>query len=359
MHDLTPTAAGSAAPTSAPVVSALVVAPLRIVVMGTGPFAVPMFESLRASPHTIVAVVTRPDRAAVGRRPPVNPMRAAAVAAGVPVLDPPRINDAESRAEIGRLAADLLVVCDYGQILAPEVLALAPLGGINLHGSLLPRHRGAAPVQWAILEGDAVTGVSVIHMTPALDAGAVIAVRATPIGPRETAPQLEHRLAELGAGAVLEAIERLQAAVAVRAAADSSSVGVTVGTAQDPARVTRAPRLTKADGIVNWSLPAVRIERMRRALEPWPRTTTFLARGADEPPLRLVLEDVAEVDGMAGASQQAAPGTVVAADETGIVVACGSGTSLAITRLVPEGRRGMSAAEFLRGHGVRPGTRLG
>jgi methionyl-tRNA formyltransferase len=210
-------------------------------------------------------------------------------------------------------------------------------------------------VQWAILEGDAVTGVSVIHMTPALDAGAVIAVRATPIGPRETAPQLEHRLAELGAGAVLEAIERLQAAVAVRAAADSSSVG----TAQDPAQVTRAPRLTKADGIVNWSLPAVRIERMRRALEPWPRTTTFLARGADEPPLRLVLEDVAEVDGMAGASQQAAPGTVVAADETGIVVACGSGTSLAITRLVPEGRRGMSAAEFLRGHGVRPGTRLG
>jgi methionyl-tRNA formyltransferase len=351
MRDLTPTAPRSGAPASS-------ARQLRLVVMGTGPFAVPMFESLRASPHAIAAVVTRPDRAAAGRRPPPNPMRTAAVAAGVPVLDPERINDDAARAGIARLAADLLVVCDYGQILSPEVLALAPLGGINLHGSLLPRHRGAAPVQWAILEGDPITGVSVIHMTPALDAGAVIAVRSTPIIRWETAPQLEHRLAELGAGAVLEAIERLQAAVAVRAAGDSPAACLSVGTPQDPARVTRAPRLTKADGIVDWSLPAGRIERMRRALEPWPRTATFLARGAGEPPLRLVLEDVAEVDDAAVATQQAAPGTVVSADEHGIVVACGAGTALVITRLVPEGRRGMSAAEFLRGHGVRPGARL-
>ena len=217
--------------------------PLRIIVMGTGPFALPMLESLLAGPHAVVAVVTRPDHAAAGRRPPINPVRAAAVAAGVPVLDPERINDAEARTAITRIGPDLLVVCDYGQILSPQVLSLAPLGGINLHGSLLPRHRGAAPVQWAILEGDPITGASVIHMTPALDAGGVIVARATPIGPDESATQLERRLAELGADAVLEAIERLQAAESLRADGPATAAAQpAVGIAQDPAKATRAPR---------------------------------------------------------------------------------------------------------------------
>ena len=254
-------------------------APLRLVVMGTGPFAVPMFAALLGSQHRVVAVVTRPAHAAPGRRPPPNPMREAAVAANVPVLDPERVNDEESLEAVAKLAPDLLVVCDYGQILSPQALAIAPLGGINLHGSLLPRHRGAAPVQWAILAGDPITGVSVIHMTPALDAGAVIVARAAPIYPRDTAAELEKLLAELGAGATLEAIERLQAAVAVAKPGEP----LTVGIPQDPAQATRAPRLTKADGLVNWSQPAARIERMRRALEPWPRTTAFLHRDAGPP----------------------------------------------------------------------------
>jgi methionyl-tRNA formyltransferase len=169
--------------------------PLRIVVMGTGPFAVPMFEALRDSPHELVAVVTRPDHAPPGRRPPSNPMRAAALAAGLPILDPERVNDPESVAALTALRPDLFVVCDYGQILSRDLLTVPLLGGINLHGSLLPRHRGAAPVQWAILAGDADSGVSVIHMTPALDAGNVIVSVSTPIGPHETAAELDRRQA--------------------------------------------------------------------------------------------------------------------------------------------------------------------
>jgi methionyl-tRNA formyltransferase len=326
---------------------------LRIVVMGTGPFAVPMFRALLASPHEIVAVVTRPDRAPPGRRPPPNPMREAATAAGIGVLDPERVNDPAVVATLAALRPDLFVVCDYGQILSRDVLAVPPLGGINLHGSLLPRHRGAAPVQWAIREGDSVSGVSVIHMTPALDAGNVIAARATEVGPRETSAELEPRLAELGSGAVIEAVERLQAALA----ATGSVTGV--GLPQDIAQATRAPRLTKADGVVDWSWPATRIERLRRALEPWPRLSTFLRRG-DAAPQRLVLEEVAVVPAdEPPAMPTAAPGTVLVASGERLVVAAGAGTALAITRLVPEGRRSMSAAEFLRGSPLLEGVLLG
>jgi len=319
--------------------------PLRIVVMGTGPFAVPMFETLRASPHALVAVVTRPDHAPPGRRPPPNPMRAAAMAAGLQILDPERVNDPEAVAAIAALRPDLFVVCDYGQILSRELLAVPPLGGINLHGSLLPRHRGAAPVQWAILAGDVETGVSVIHMTPGLDAGNVITAAATPIASHETAAELERRLAELGRDPVLEAVAVLQEAVAA---------GRPVGVPQDPAAATRAPRITKADGIVDWTHDAARIERMRRALEPWPRATTFFERG-DGVRQRLVLEDVAVV---AAPAADAAAGTVLVAGGGRLVVACGDGTALEILRLVPEGRRSMSAAEFLRGSPLREAARL-
>jgi methionyl-tRNA formyltransferase len=328
--------------------------PLRLVVMGTGPFAVPMLQALEASPHPILAVVTRPDRVAPGRRPPRNPMRDAALAAGLPVLDPQNINDAASVAALRGLAPDLLVVCDYGQILSAEVLGIAAYGGINLHGSLLPRHRGAAPVQWAILEGDPTTGVSVIHMTPALDAGAVIVALSTPIGARETAAELERRLAALGADAVLEAVDRLQAARQVA----GFTPGQSLGTPQDAAHATRAPRFTKADGIIDWSQTASRIGRMRRALEPWPRTATTFPR--DGSPRRLVVEecDVLDVESLPdGASKP--PGTVLTADDRGIVVACGGGTALAIRRVVPEGKRSMSAAEFLRGNGIHTGSVLG
>ena len=318
--------------------------------MGTGPFAVPMFRGLLQSPHEIVAVVTRPDHAPPGRRPPPNPMREAATAAGLGMLAPERANDPTVIASLAALRPDLFVVCDYGQILSRDLLGVPPLGGINLHGSLLPRHRGAAPVQWAIREGDAMSGVSVIHMTPALDAGNVIVARSTPVGPRETAAELEPRLAELGAGAVIDAVERMQAAVA----ATGTVAGI--GMPQDAAKATRAPRLSKQDGLVDWSLPASALERLRRALEPWPRLTTFFARG-DGQRQRLVLDDVEVATHPEAAT--AVPGTVLDTSSGRIVVATGGGTALAITRVVPEGRRAMPAADYLRGSPLLPGAVLG
>ena len=326
------------------------VAGLRIVVMGTGPFAVPMFRALLASRHRVVALVTRPDKAAPGRRAPVNPMRAAAEAAGVTVTEPERINDPAAIAELLALAPDLFVVCDYGQILAPAVLEVAPLGGINLHGSLLPRHRGAAPVQWAILAGDEVSGACCIHMTPQLDGGSVINARSTPIGATETAAQLEARLAAFGPELVLDAIQRV--------AAPHRPAGA-VGTPQDPALVTKAPRLSKADGIVDWNLAAARIARMPRGLDPWPRATTFLHAAGGESgagPTRLVLEEVAMGPAAPPGSQ---PGSIVTLDDAGIVVACGDGGTVVIRRVVPEGRRSMAAGEFLRGRFLGTGARMG
>lgn len=321
--------------------------PLQIVVMGTGPFAVPMFRALLASGHTILALVTRPDRAAPGRRAPPNPMRAVAEEAGLPVLAPERVNDAEAVAGIRSLAPDLLVVCDYGQILSPELLGVPPLGGINLHGSLLPRHRGAAPVQWAILAGDAESGACVIHMTPTLDGGGVIVAEATPIGAGESASQLEARLAAFGPRLVLAAIEAL-----TRPGRAAGPCGVP----QDPALVTKAPRFTKADGLVDWSKPAAWIARMPRALDPWPRAASFLHASAEAKPVRLVLE---EVDVGEAAPAGTLPGAILAADEHGLVVACGDGGTVRVARVVPEGRSSMSVADFLRGRHVGTAASMG
>ncbi len=327
---------------------------LRLIVMGTGPFAVPMLQAIVAAGLDVAAVVTRPDRAPAGRRPPHNPVREAATEAGLRVLDPERVNDRAVVASIAALRPDLFVVCDYGQILSRALLDVAPLGGLNLHGSLLPRHRGASPVQWTIREGDAFAGVSVIRMTASLDAGDIVLERSTPVGPGETAAELEPRLADLGAPAIVEAIERLR----IAAAAGTLDQ---VGTPQEERRATRAPRLAKSDGIIDWSQPAARIERLRRALEPWPRAATFLARG-DGAPQRLVIADcrVAEPEAAAAAE----PGTVLAAPPGRLVVACGptaegAPSALEILRVVPEGRRGMTSDEFLRGSPLRPGSRLG
>ena len=324
---------------------------LSLVVMGTGPFVVPTLEALVASRHQVVAVVTRPDRVARGRRPPPNPTRAAAGAFGLPILDPADVNAAEVHPQLSACEADLFVVCDYGQILSAQTLAIPRLGGINLHGSLLPRHRGAAPVQWAILAGDSVTGISVIHMTPALDAGEVITMRTTAIGPRETAAELEPRLATLGVDAVLEAIDRLEQA----GSQTSTGQPISCGQPQDETAATRAPRLTKRDGFAEWSQSAAELDRRRRAFDPWPRLTAFVLQ-ADGSLRRLVLEETEELPATGNASAPA--GTVVATDESGFLVACGGGSRLAVRQVVPEGRRSMTAAEFLRGSPVRVGLRL-
>jgi len=312
--------------------------------MGTGPFAVPMFRAILRSPHEVLALVTRPDRPAHRReRAPLNPMRDVARENGLEVFEPESINSAEAQAWLREKPADLFVVCDYGQILSCEALALARLGGINLHASLLPKYRGAAPINWAIYHGETETGVTVIHMTPQLDAGPALAQQRTPIGPAETAPELEARLAELGVGAVLEAIDIL-----ARGQQDA-------GISQDSTLASKAPRLKKEDGLVDWSRSATEIFNQVRALQPWPKTYTFWARAGHEP-LRLILERVQTTGTIPNAS--AAPGVGIQANQEGLAVACGQG-ALRIEFLQPAGKRAMSAGEFLRGHPLKVGEKLG
>jgi methionyl-tRNA formyltransferase len=316
-----------------------------MVMMGTGPFAVPTFEALLESPHQVLALVTRPDRPVHGKPKadaPRNPMREVAERRGIEVFAPESINADEARGRLAGWQADLFVVCDYGQILSRETLSLALLGGINLHGSLLPKYRGAAPIQWAVYQGETETGVSVIHMTPRLDAGPVLVQRALAILPDETAGQLEPRLAALGPDAVLEAIARLAA-------------GDTSGIPQDAALATKASRLKKTDGLIDWSRTAEQIRNQIRAMDPWPKAFTFWL-GPDGPAVRLIVEAVT----IEPETPSVAPGTIVAADAAAgtLRVACGTG-ALRIVRLQPAGKRLMSAGEFLRGHPAQPGQRFG
>jgi methionyl-tRNA formyltransferase len=314
---------------------------MKIIVMGTGPFAVPMFRALYEAPHEVLALVTQPARAQRGgRETPKNPMRVVAEERGTPVLDPENINTDDVRAELARFEPDLFVVADYGQILASETLAVARRGGINLHGSLLPKYRGAAPINWAIYNGDAETGVTVIHMTPRVDAGPCLAQARTAIDPDENAVELELRLASLGAPLVCRTIDDLEA-------------GQVQPLPQDKAIASPARRLRKTDGEIDWSRTAEQIKNQIRALEPWPKTYTFWRRAGGDP-LRLILGRC-QVRPAAAAGVE--PGTIVAAKDSELAVAAGSG-ALAIFELQPAGKRMLNAAEFLRGYPVREGDRF-
>jgi methionyl-tRNA formyltransferase len=309
--------------------------------MGTGPFAAPTFRELYRTHHDIVALVTSPLRFHPGKEPPsVGIVRDIAHQHAAPIFDPENVNAPESLAQLSKYNADLMVVCDYGQILAATTLATARLGGINLHASLLPKYRGAAPINWAIYNGETKTGVTVIHMTPKVDAGPCIAQAETDVGPDETAVELEKRLSELGAWLVLRTIDALKA-------------GNLEVLAQDPALASKAPRLKKTDGLIDWSRPAAAIKNQIRALEPWPKTYTFW-HGQNGPPMRLIFGTVAVEDHAGGAF----PGTVLEAAEGRLLIAAGTG-AVAPKSIQPVGKRLMSIDEFLRGHRIQPGDRFG
>ncbi len=311
-------------------------APLRVVLMGTGPFAVPAFEAIRTAGHLIALVVTRPIPPVKSRKgPPPAPVRRWADERELPLADPPRINDPEGVAMLRAAAADLLVVCDYGAILRPETLATAPLGGINLHGSLLPAYRGAAPVQRALLSGDRETGVSVIHMTPKLDGGPLLATQASEIGETETAGELEQRLARLGAPLVMTAIEQL-------ARWDRASA---IGERQDPSRVSRAPRLHKSEGQIDWTQSTRQIDCHIRGMQPWPGAYTFVRPDENKPAIRLAIKQARPVDRPRLAEVPCGQRL----GEQGLIVATGDG-ALEIETVQPAGRREMSGDEFVRGH---------
>ena len=308
---------------------------MRIVLLGTGPFAVPTLRALHGSPHEVVCAVSRPPRS---RRGEPAPVQLAAQELGVEVWLPETVNCDQARAELAALAPDLLVVCDYGEILKSSTLASSQLGGINLHGSLLPKYRGAAPVQWAILNGDTETGNTVIQMTPGLDAGPCLGVQRIAIDPDETAGELETRMAEQGAALVLTVVGELEA-------------GAATPIVQDKSQATKAPRLAKEDGIVDWSRSAAEIKNQVRALQPWPRAFTHWQRSEGEP-LRLILHQVSLAEGAA-----AEPGTVMAADSN-LTIATGNGV-LRLEQIQPAGKRAMAVGEFLRGYPLQPGDRLG
>ena len=315
---------------------------MRIVMLATGPFALPTFRGLFKTHHEVAALVTAPTGRTRGARPaPIAPVRDLAHEQGVPVLDPEDINSPLAQEQLRKLEVDLLVTCDYGQILSATTLATARLGGINLHASLLPKYRGAAPINWAIYHGETETGVTVIHMTPQVDAGPCIAQVRTAIDPNETAPELEARLAEMGAWLVRRALDAVEA-------------GRLEALPQDPSQASKAPRLKKEDGIIDWSRPATAIFNQVRAMQPWPKTFTFWPREGRET-LRLIVERAAVEDAQSPCPEP--PGTVLAAEGDRLVVACEPGR-LALRAVQPAGKRLLSADEFLRGYRVRPGDRF-
>jgi methionyl-tRNA formyltransferase len=308
---------------------------MRLIMLGTGPFAVPTLEALAASQHEIALVITRPP---TGRTAAASPLQRASESLNLPVWSPDTVNDPNAQSKIAALAPDLLVVCDYGEILRPETLATARLGGINLHGSLLPKYRGAAPVQWAILRGESETGNSVIQMTPGLDAGPLLGQQATPIDPDEDAEQLEHRLAAMGADLVVRVVNELEA-------------GTTKPITQDAAATTKAPRLRKEQGGIDWSRSAIEIKNQVRGLRPWPRAFTYWHRPSGEP-LRLNIDRVKP----ASVATALTPGTIAQTADRLLIMTGGGG--LEILELQPAGKRSMPTSDFLRGYRPQIGERL-
>ena len=308
---------------------------LRVVFFGTPPFAVPTLERLLASSHQVVGVVTQPDRPrGRGQKTSYAPVKAYALDAGLPVLQPATLKDPTAVSEIDALHGDIGVVAAYGKILPEAILQTPSRGMINVHASLLPRYRGAAPVHRAVIAGDIETGVTIMRLVKALDAGAMLAVKRRPIDPDETSEEVERDLAQLGADLLVSTVDRL-------------ARGPILEEPQDDARATYAPRLTKEEGLVDWSRSAVEIHNLIRGLFPWPHAFTFW-RGS-----RLILLRSSPSSG----TTHALPGTVITAHNDELRVAAGD-DHVQIRELQAEGKRPMSTREFLAGHHIAPGDRF-
>jgi methionyl-tRNA formyltransferase len=306
---------------------------MRIVFCGTADFAVPSLRVLAAA-HEVIAVVTQPDRSGSRGRPAPRPVGEEAARLGLMVMRPERIRAPETVAEIMALRPDALVVAAYGQIIPAALLDGPRHGGINVHGSLLPRWRGAAPVAAAILAGDMVTGVSIMRMDAGLDTGPVYASREVPIAADETAPALTGRLATLGAELLVEVVRSVEA-------------GTAVAVAQDESRATHAPRLRRDDGAIDWTTTsAADVDRRVRALQPWPGVTAPL--GGRQ--VRILEGAVVPVDG------RPAPGEVIAVIGEAADVATSAGV-YRLARVQPPGGRPMAAAAYLRGRRASPSPR--
>lgn len=309
---------------------------LRIAFFGTPQFAIPTLREILASRHQVCGVVTQPDRPrGRGRQVSDSPVKALAAKRGLPVLQPERLKEPSFAAALGAWVPDLGVVAAYGRLIPEGILSLPRLGMINVHASLLPKYRGAAPVQRAVIDGERQTGVTIMRIEKMLDAGAMFAKAVRPIGPDDTSDIVERDLAQMGAGLLLDVVEQIAA-------------GTAQEEIQDVTACSYAPRLTKEEGLIDWSLPAQCLHNRVRGLYPWPHAYTFLG-GA-----RLILLKTR----VESAPSAAEPGTIVDAAVDAFHVATGQGERLAIEQLQPEGRRPMSARDFLAGHRVQPGARF-
>jgi methionyl-tRNA formyltransferase len=314
---------------------------LRIVFFGTPAFAVPTLDALLGSRHQVVAVVTQPDKPrGRGQKTSDAPVKARALAAAILVLQPRTLKDPAFMTAFTALNADIGVVAAYGKILSDAVLAVPRLGLVNVHASLLPRHRGAAPVHRAIIAGDSVTGVTIMKVVKALDAGPMMAEVARPIEPNETSEEVERDLSVLGARLLVSTLNAI---------ADGSARE----TPQDDNAATYAARLTKEDGLIRWDSSAQRIHDLIRGLHPWPHAYTFL-EGSRLILLRSLVpsEPSSGMSGMPGV-----PGTVAVAQGDQLRITTGSG-ALDIIQIQAEGKRPMTAREFLAGHRLQPGRRF-
>lgn len=304
---------------------------MRLIFAGTPPFAAAALDALADAGHDIALVLTQPDRPA-GRGMKLTPsaVKTTALARGLPVAQPATLKTPEAQAELATAAADVMVVAAYGLILPQAVLDLPRRGCLNIHASLLPRWRGAAPIQRAILAGDSETGITIMQMDAGLDTGAMLLKSAVPIRESDTAASLHDTLAAAGARAIVDALARLDTLAPEK---------------QDDAHATYAAKLTKEEAQLDWSRPAADLARAVRAFNPVPGAWTLL----DGAPLK--------VWAAAAATGHGTPGTVLEAGER-LVVACGDG-ALAISELQPAGSKRMAAAAFCAGHALAPGARLG
>jgi methionyl-tRNA formyltransferase len=318
---------------------------MRIVFFGTPEFATPPLLALIGEGHDVVAVVTQPDKPRGRSRSALDPspVKTIALAESIPVLQPARPRGPEFEAALRALAPDISVVVAYGHILPREVIDLPSFGTLNVHASLLPRHRGAAPIQAAIREGDAETGVTIMQMVPALDAGPVILALSTPVEPDETSGELQLRLAELGAEALVEALVLL-------------GLGKAVPAPQNDALATRAGKITRDDAHLVFNAPSTRVSRLVRAYDPKPGAWSAL--NGLEVRCFGAREVVPPRPGATGGSARAfAPGEVIEAGEQGMVVTCGEG-AVRIAEVHPAGQKRLTAAQWARGRGVRVGDRF-
>jgi len=314
--------------------------PLRVIFMGSPDFAVPVFEAV-ANAHEVVAVVSQPDRrAGRGRKLRPPPVKVSAQARGVEVLQPTAIKTAAFREALQAYRADVFVVAAYGRILTPALLEVPPKGCWNVHASLLPAWRGAAPIQWALIHGDAETGVTIMRMDAGMDTGDIALQRRIPIRDEDTVATLSTRLSALGAEAILEAIQRLQQ-------------GRLETTPQDHHRATRAPMLTKDDGHLDFRQPACEVACRTRGVDPWPGAHARLGTAPDAPRVKLFHPRLADPD----AAGVGAPGELLCLDDHGLVVACGDG-AVSFAELQLPGRKRLPAQAVLAGRSLQLGERL-